>query len=186
MVLFLAAWAFLSEGTQPEPPGDPDRQVFAVLLPALSRDGAASYIVEVTPLPVPQPSDSDWEWFGSAARPLRAKVEAVKETSAKPFSNVSLPSAVVLVPREELSDLFRYPLDGKGLEEIWLSFRQRFKVQSFYRFSRPVVTEDGLAALVSYSHSCGSLCGESGFVWLRRASRSDRWAVAKLLPKVVS
>jgi hypothetical protein len=78
MVLFLVAWAFLSGGAQTEPSGNPDRQVFAVLLPAISRDGVASYVVEANPLPVPQPSDSDWEWFGSATRHGNERLERLQ------------------------------------------------------------------------------------------------------------
>ena len=44
-------------------------------------------------------------------------------------------------------------------------------------FSRVFASDDGLGALVVFTHVCGNLCAESTVVWLRRESLSAPWIV---------
>jgi hypothetical protein len=183
----LVSWILLPGPAESVPSGEDERAVFAVLLPALSRnDSASRNVVESTPLPRPRPSHADWQWFGPSAARIRGVVESGAPGVPAPFTPESFPPSVLLVPAEQLNELFRRPPTPAGPEELWGAFRDRFKVQSLYRFSRPVIGDDGFDAFVAYSYGCGSLCGESGFVWLNRADRSDPWVVAKQLPKAIA
>jgi hypothetical protein len=80
----------------------------------------------------------------------------------------------------------RRTLAGADSMGAWTALRQQYGVGVSYAFSRPVVAEDLLSALVFYALTCGPQCGESGFVWLTRSSQDSRWSVAKQLPVAIS
>jgi len=102
------------------------------------------------------------------------------------FSAASFPAGVTLISRETAQALFRTAAAGATIDDRWKTFRERYAAKSMQGFSRAVVTADGLEALIYYTHSCGSLCGEAGYAWLRRTSKSTPWKVAKRLPKVIA
>ena len=77
-------------------------------------------------------------------------------------------------------------LNSKAAISYAAFFSDSSSIQTYQRFSRPVITDDRLNALVWFSHACGSLCGEAGYAWLQRSSTTAEWVVVKRLPKVVS
>jgi len=162
-----------------------DRQIYVALLRDLFRGSLpASYVIQTMPLSLPQPSAYDWRWLGSGTAALQAKVEATKPLPAVAFSAGSFLDPTTLVSKEELVAFFHDGPAGTSLNDRWRAFHERFKVEAFQAFSRPVVTDAGLDALVYYSNSYGSQGGEAGFAWLHRSSPSAAWAVEKRLPKV--
>jgi hypothetical protein len=160
----------------------PDADIFAVLLPdAAGVDGGSNYVVDETPLRVQKLSDSEWQWFGPRTAALRAVSETVAAAPAGRFDSASFPSWVTLITRDVAQRFW-----GARDEAPWAQFRDEFKARSLWRCSRPVITEDGLDALVWSAQACGSMCGRTDVRWLHRASRSDPWMIAKSLPKAVS
>jgi hypothetical protein len=160
-----------------------DADIFAELLriPA-GVDGGSTYVVDETPLfPVQRLSDSEWQWFGPSTTALRAVAETVSVAPAGRFDSASFPPWVTLITRDVAQRFW-----GSLEEAIWAQFREAFKARSVWRFSRPVITEDGLDALVWSAQACGSMCGRTDVHWLHRASRADPWTIAKGKPKTVS
>ena len=163
-----------------------DRGIYEAMLIVLLRGDLPSVVVvQAVPLPLPAPSAADWQWLGAGSDALRIAVERSRPLAVEPFVVEAFPPGTQLVPREEIEEQFRSAPRGRP-EDIWTAFSARYKAQSFQGFSRPVKSENGLDAFLWYSHSCGSLCGESGYAWLHRASSDVAWAVSKRLPKVVS
>jgi hypothetical protein len=156
--------------------------IFAALLRNTASVGGSSIvIVDETSLQVQRLSDSEWQWFGAQTVALRAVAERAAATPADRFDSASFPPGVTLITRDVAQRFWR-----AREEAIWTQFREEFKAQSLWRFSRPVITEDGLDALIWSAQACGSMCGRTDVLWLHRVSRSDPWMIAKSLPKAVS
>lgn len=102
-------------------------------------------------------------------------------TDQTPFIVEMFPPGTTLVSREEISELILTAPSGRTPEDRWQPFRARFNVQSYQGFSRPVLSDDGLNALVWFLHSCGSVCGKGGYAWLQRASLTSEWVFVKSL-----
>jgi hypothetical protein len=179
-----AIWAW-SGGSPPQ--DSANRGVYEAMFKALLRgDLPTVLVVQAVPLSLPSPSAADWQWFGAGTEALRIKVETSRPSDVEPFAVDAFPPGTQLVPREAIQELFRTAPPGRSPEDRWIPFRTRYKAQTFQGFSRPVQSQDGLDAFLYYSHNCGSLCGQSGYAWLHRASSGSVWTVAKRLPKVVS
>jgi len=164
-----------------------DRGIYEAVIKALLRgDLPSALVIQAPPLGLPLPSASDWRLLDPEISTLQTKVEAARLGPADSFSGESFPPGTQLVPKEQIEELFRTAPRGNSLEDRWLPFRSRFNVSSFQAFSRPIITDDGLNALVYYSHSCGTLCGETGYAVLHRSSLSEAWVVARRLRKSVS
>jgi hypothetical protein len=158
-----------------------DADIFAVLLLGVSRDdGGSNYVVDETPLGARKLSDAEWQWFGPRTAALRAVSETVAAAPAGPFDSASFPRRVTLITRD-VAQKYR-----RAEEAVWVRFRDEFKARSLLRFSRPVITDDGLDALVWSAQACGSMCGRTDVHWLHRVSRLDPWTIAKSLPKSIS
>lgn len=158
----------------------------AVLMSLFNGNVPAPLVVQTMPLAMPPPSESDWTWFGPGTKELRATVSLAVPVAPMAFVVELFPAATTLATWEEILELFQTAPPGGGPEGRWLPFRTRFKAQTFQGFSRAVVSDDGLNALVYYSYACGSTCGEAGYAWLQRSAINSTWAVIKRLPKVVS
>lgn len=146
-------------------------------------------VVQARPLPFRSPEPFDWSRFGADAEPLRAAL-ASEENSAPVGRDIldlqRLPKGTALVSREEIEDFFRSMRAPQSLEERWTQLREKLGVQSYQGLSVPVVSGDGLTAVVWYSHSCGSLCGQGGWAVLKRAPTGADWTVVQQIVKVVS
>jgi hypothetical protein len=166
-----------------------ERGIYTAVLASLFRQNVPSaLVVETRPLLLRNPSAADWQWLGPDTSTLRSKVEseALRAATSTAFTPELFPPGTTLVSREDIAELFRTAPPGQTTEDRWLPFRTRFHVQTYQGFSRPVVTDDGLNALVWFSHACGSLCGEAGYAWVQRSSTTAEWVVVKRLPKIVS
>jgi hypothetical protein len=160
--------------------------IFSSVLNQLARDKSLSrWVVQATPLRLVRPSSADWTWFGPSAKALQAKVAGAPDSASADFTDGVFPHDTSLVPTLDLQRL-REALRAPDAREVWAAFRRQHRVEAFYAFSTPIVTDDGLTALVSYSRTCGPQCGESGFVLLNRASLDAPWRVTKQLPKAIS
>jgi len=158
----------------------------AVIKMMLRGDLPSALVIQTPPLVLRLPSASDWRMLSPESDTLQTKIEAARPGSADPISGESFPPGTQLVPKEQIEDLFRTAPRGNSPEDSWIPFRARFNVSSIQAFSRPIITNDGLDALVYYSHSCGTLCGETGYAVLHRSSPSEAWVVARRLRKSVS
>jgi hypothetical protein len=176
----IAAFAVSPPSAQSAVEG-PDADIFAVLLPGLARnDGGSNYVVDETPLGARKLSDAEWQWLGPRTAALRAVSETLAAVPVGPFDSASFPPRVTLITRDVAQKYQR------AEEAVWVQFRDEFKTRSLWRFSRPVITDDGLDALVWSAQACGSMCGRTDVHWLHRVSRSDPWTIAKSLPKGIS
>jgi len=158
----------------------------AMLKVLLQGDLPSVLVVQADPVSLPVPSSADWQWFGTGIEPLRSRLQGSRPTLVEPFTVETFPPGTQLVRREEIQAFFRTAPRGGNPDDGWILFQTRYKARSIQGFSRLLTSEDGLDALLYYSHCCGSLCGESGYAWLHRASSAAAWTVLKRLPKVVS
>jgi hypothetical protein len=159
----------------------------AVLKMLLGRSLPSALVMQTPPLVLPHMSASEWRILDpDTSSTLQTKVEAARSAPTDSFSGGSFPPGTQLVPKEQIEELFRTAPSGNSPESSWLPFRSRFNVSSFQAVSRPIITDDGLNALVYYSHSCGLLCGETGYAVLYRSSLSEVWVVARRLRKSIS
>ena len=70
---------------------------------------------------------------------------------------------------------------GSGIDDKWSTFRSEFSAQGWLSFSDCLLADDQLNALVYFEAHCGGLCGEGGYVWLRRDTASSPWRIAKMM-----
>lgn len=92
----------------------------------------------------------------------------------------AFPSHTRLVSASTIDSIFA----GRGRpDENWSAFTTQVKAQGWLAFSDALLARDQLNALVYYEAQCGGLCGEGGFVWLRRDAVSSPW---RLVKKIVS
>jgi hypothetical protein len=141
-------------------------------------------VVEATPLRFPRLTEWQWEFFGAPVQTLRLKSERSAEFTLDTFALGWFPPSTQLVPQAELQPLRRAPLED--LLRSWAAFRDRFGTEKFYAFSSPVVSDDGLDALVFRATSCGPQCGRTDLFWIHRAAPSESWSIAKVLNMGIS
>ena len=160
-----------------------DRDLYTALLQnILHVPVVTAAVVDASPMALTPLSDTDWRMLGSLGPQLRAKVDRRRPGPPVPFTTASFPPGTRVIAAEDIESVLtaRPPAGG------WFAFQERFKIHSFQAFSRAVVSDDGLDALVRYSHTCGNQCGETGFALLHRNSTRDRWLVTRRLPKIMS
>ena len=156
-------------------------EIFRLLLVDRLRDAKPNSVtvIEATPLRFPRLTESQWAFLGAPVQTLRLKSERGAESTQDTFALDLFPPSTQLVAPAELQPLRRAPLDD--LLKSWAAFRDRFGAQTFYAFSSPVVSDDGLDALVFRATACGPQCGQTDVFWIHRAARSEPWSIAKVL-----
>jgi hypothetical protein len=185
-VLILAS-ALSAHSLETAVPQRGERDIYTALLRDLFRGTLpTAFVIQTNPLALASPSPSDWALLGPGTAALRTRVETMTLQSTAAFTVESFPDGTTLVSKEDIGAFFRDASVGANLNDRWSAFHGRFKVAGYQGFSRPIVSDAGLDALVWYSNSYGSLGGEAGYAWLHRPSRSGNWVVEKRLPKVVS
>jgi len=158
-----------------------ERSIFdAVLKDLLGKELPGALLIESTPRAFNYVGEFDWKKFGPTPDALSPKL---KTLSTVPFTVDAFPKGAQLIAQQDLMELFSPK--NRDFDEAWTIVRTKYKVQSTQAFSRPVITDDGLDAYVMYSHGCGMLCGQYGYAWLHRTSRSDSWVVKRFV-KIVS
>ena len=165
---------------------DGEDEIFRLLLVDRLRDAKPNSVtvIQATTLRFPRLRDSQWAFFGAPVQTLRLKIESSAEFTPDAFALELFPPSTQLVSQAELQPLGGAPLDD--LLRSWAAFRDRFRAQTFYAFSSPVVSDDGLDALVFRATSCGPQCGRTDLFWIHRAARSEPWSIAKELPMGIS
>ena len=187
VVAAIATMAVLGAQTRAAPQAREERGIYEAVIKMLVRGDLPSKLVIRTPhLVFPVPSTIELGPLGPASGTLQTKVQAARPSQAESINVESFPAGTQFVAKEEIDEIFRTAPRGNSPDSRWIPFRERFNATSYQAFSRPIVTDDGLDALVYYQHACGSLCGESGYVWLHRSSTADAWMVARRLVKSVS
>ena len=119
--------------------------------------------------------------FGSVPSDLRQRVVAASTETPAPtdlHTADQFPSGALILPSAEVGALTR---SGPPDMRSYPALRAKYGVDSVLSFSRPVMTTDGLDAVVYYLHGCGSACGTFGYVWLHRPSRTARWAAKRVV-----
>lgn len=132
--------------------------------------GSGFAIIEVT---IAMPSlatmaEDRWQRFDGL--PLEIRRLATRPTPTKPgkLDPSAFPAGTRFVPAQAIAS------SGFANRGAWLAF------------SSPIVSKDGLHAFVHYRAECGGLCGEEGYVWLRRSSIEGAWQLALELTSRVS
>jgi hypothetical protein len=126
-----------------------------------------------------------WFWQGDVApelyapllRPseLRRAASQPSRTESRRLNASLFPTGTRFVSAQAVQAIF----PGSGIEENWSAFRRQFRSKGWLAFSAGLFADDQLNALVYYEARCGGLCGEGGYVWLRRDTPSSPWRIAK-------
>lgn len=143
---------------------------------------ASQMVVKDKAVPMPPLRGSSSEWlrqFNEVPSELRRAASEPPPTKPHRLDASLFPAGTRLVSAESVETKFT----GSGTEENWSAFRSQFSSHGWLAFSDGLLAEDQLNALVYYEARCGGLCGEGGYVWLRRDSVGSPWRIAK---KIVS
>jgi hypothetical protein len=143
---------------------------------------ASRMVVKDTSAAMPTLRGSSSEWlkqFDEIPLELRQLVRQPSPTQARRLDASMFPPRTRLVPASAIEAIFT----NSGVEENWSVFRTQVKAHGWLAFSDVLVASDQLNALVYYEARCGGLCGEGGYVWLRRDAAGSPWRISK---KIVS
>ena len=129
-------------------------------------------------MPTLRSSSSEWlKQFDEVPSELRRAASQPSPTKPHRLDASLFPTGTRLVSAAAVETTFR----GSGIEENWSAFRSQFKSRGWMAFSDGLLADDQLNALVYYEARCGGLCGEGGYVWLRRDTASSPWRIAKTI-----
>jgi hypothetical protein len=156
--------------------------LYAPLLAERYHATSASQMVvkdKAVPMRPLQGSSSEWlRQFDDVPSELRRAASEPPRTKPHRLDASLFPAGTRLVSAESVETIFT----GSGIEN-WSAFRSQFRSQGWLAFSDGLLAGDQLNALVYYESGCGGLCGEGGYVWLRRDTVGSPWRIAK---KIVS
>jgi len=111
-----------------------------------------------------------------AARVPDALLDAVRRGRAadQPIDSSVLPAGTRLVAKSQV-DLFF----AVGDPNKWPQFQRDIGADGVLSLSVVTFGPDRVDAIIRYDAHCGGLCGEGGYIWLRRTEPSGRWVVVK-------
>ena len=98
-----------------------------------------------------------------------------------PFAPAEVPTGARLIRRSEINAMFS-PDPSSG----WSRLQQATGARSWQAFSRPVLSADGLQALIYAEAHCGSLCGYGKYFWLSRRDTRDKWRITSQILSWIS
>ena len=156
--------------------------LYAPLLRESYHGTPASQMV-VTDTAVAMPTlqvSSTTEWarqFDEVPSELRRAASQPSPTATHRLDASLFPTGTRLVSAAAVEANFR----GSGIDDKWSAFRREFSAQGWLAFSGGLLADDQLNALVYFKAHCGELCGEGGYVWLRRDTASSPWRIAKMM-----
>jgi hypothetical protein len=139
-------------------------------------------VVSDTAVKMPTLRGSSSEWlkeFKDVPSELRRAASQPSPTESRRFDSSLFPTGTNLVPDANVQKVFR----NAGIGENWSAFRTQFKAQGWLAFSTALLADNQLNALAYYESRCGGLCGEGGYVWLRRDTAGSPWQIVK---KIIS
>jgi hypothetical protein len=143
---------------------------------------ASRMVVKDTAVAMPSLRGSSSEWlkeFDEIPIELRQLASRPSPTQPHRLDASVFPTQTRLVRASAIETIFT----GSGVEENWSAFRTQVKAQGWLAFSDVLVAGGQLNALVYYEARCGGLCGEGGYVWLRRDTVGSPRRITK---KIVS
>lgn len=135
-------------------------------------------------LPMPTLTGSSDQWlklFDDVPLELRRAAGRPSPTKADAFDVSLLPDGTHVVSAAAVDAL---PM--KGVAEYWAAFKRKFGSDGWLAFSDSILSKDELHALIYYEARCGGLCGEGGYVWLRRDTVDSPWWIAKKIVRWLS
>lgn len=141
---------------------------------------ASQMVVTDTAVAMPTLRVSSSEWarqFDEVPSELRRAARQPSPTASHRLGASLLPRGTRLVSAAAVEANFR----GSGIDDKWSAFRLQFSAQGWLAFSDGLLADDQLNALVYFESHCGGLCGEGGYVWLRRDTASSPWRIAKMM-----
>lgn len=160
--------------------------VYAPLLTERYHGVAASQmVVKDTAVAMPTLRGSSSEWldeFEPVPSELRQLATRPSPTPRHRLNASLFPIETRLVDAEAIEAIFT----RAGVEENWAAFTTQVKARGWLAFSDPLLADDQLNALVYYPALCGGLCGEGGYVWLRRDAVGAPWRIAKKIVRWMS
>ena len=175
MTLYIAAAIFAGGLWQGEVPTG----LYSPLLRERYHGTAASrMVVADTAVAMPSLRGSSSEWLKEFDEvPLELRQAASQPLPTKPhrLSASLFPTGTRLVSAKAIETTFNVA----PIEEKWSAFRREFSSEGWLAFSGGLLADDQLNALVYYEAHCGGLCGEGGYVWLRRDTPSSPWRLAR-------
>ena len=137
-------------------------------------------------MPTLRGSSSGWlRQFSEVPSELRRAARQPSPTKPHRLDASLFPPGTRLVSAESVEAIFA----GSGIQESgenWSAFGRQFRAKGWLSFSVGLVSDDQLDALVYYQVQCGGLCGEGGYVWLRRDAVSSPWRIAKKIIRSMS
>jgi alpha-beta hydrolase superfamily lysophospholipase len=118
-----------------------------------------------------------------AARVPDALIDAVRRGPAadQPLDSSILPAGTGLVSKAK-ADAFVSESAANRRTQV----HRESGADGVLSLSAVAFSPDRLDAVVRYHAHCGGLCGEGGYVWLRRIEASGRWAVVRAFATWVS
>jgi hypothetical protein len=139
---------------------------------------ASQMVVTDTTVAMPSLRGSSSEWlkqFDDVPSDLRRAASEPFPTGSHRLNSSLFPPETRLVSAKAIEAIF----GGSGIEGNWSAFRRQFKSDGWLALSGGLVANDQLNALVYYEAHCEGLCGEGGYMWLRRDTLSSPWRIAK-------
>lgn len=152
-----------------------EKSVYDALLKDIhGKELPAVIVIRAIPFAFRDVARVDASRFGTSDA-LNAKVRAL---SVDPFTPDAFPAGTRFINATESDEIFNPKY--RPNPDAWKLFGDRFKAQSIQGFSRALITDDGLDAWVTMNHSCGTKCGQVGYAWLHRDSRTSPWVVKRV------
>lgn len=151
-------------------------EIYSVILATLSPSGKV-IVIESDALGISRifrEANPSWRaQFNNWPAELLAVLEGTSSSPPPgPLSQADVPPGARLISRSRIHDIFRAdPMNG------WSQFRQVTGAPSWQGFSKPILTADGLHALVYAEHYCGIVCGQGEYLWLSRTDEQAGWGV---------
>ena len=135
---------------------------------------------EAVAMPTLQRSLREWlKQFDEVPAELRRAASQPSPTEVHRLDASLFPPGTRLVSAVAVEKIFK----GSATEDPWAAFKRQFRSEGWLAFSDGLLSADRLNALLYYEAHCGGLCGEGGYVWLRRDTVSSPWRISK---KIVS
>jgi hypothetical protein len=139
---------------------------------------ASQMVVKDTAVAMPTVRGSSRDWlkgFDEVPSELQRAASQPSPTASHRLDASLFPTGTRLVSAAAV----KATLKGSGLDGGWPAFRRHFSALGWLAFSDGLLADDQLNALVYYETHCGGLCGEGGYVWLRRDTGSAPWRIAE-------
>jgi hypothetical protein len=161
-------------------------EMYSVILGQAETIKERVIVIESVSLGIPRisgASNASWraQFDGWPAELMAVLEGSVQASAVGPFEQEEIPKGARLILRSAIDAVFT-PDPPAG----WSRLEQVIGARTWQGFSRPVLSADGLQALVYAEHHCGSTCGHGKYFWLSRRSTRDTWRVTRQVLRWIS